>query len=910
MLVMSKGALSAQQAESYYEEKYSQDDYYSETQRVTGQWFGSGAVSLGLYGQVAAEDFRAVLRGNHPASGEVLIHAANGQAERRAGWDATFNAPKSVSIQALVGGDERLAAAHRNAVSRALTELEHYALSRRHGGREWVVTDNIVAARFDHIAARPSQHADDGYGPDPHLHTHVVIANLTRRPDGAWRGLDPVEIYRSQSFATAVYRSELAREVQRLGYRIEVTGSDGRWELAGYSRDQVMAFSRRRQDIEEALRQRGLNGAAAAQNIAHQTRLSKDGRDEQSLRAEWLERARQYDINRPRIAALASGRGQIAAVEDRETLQKALRLSVAHHTEREAVIDRRALEATALQHAMGKADLDGMRSEARTWESSGKLIRAGAAVSAPQGAYTTPAMVALERDNLDLMHQGRGQAKPIGVPAEVSTWALERGLSSEQTQAAQLTITARDWITSIEGRAGAAKTTTVGAIRQFAEERGYDVRGFAPTTRAVKALAEAGIDARTVASLLENALARDTAGEVWIIDESSLLSTAQTNRLLHKAKAAGVERLVFVGDQRQHHAIEAGRPIFQMQQPGLAVARLETIRRQRDPALRAAVTHAASGEISEAIDLLERQNKIREIPNSDQRYKAIAREYLVAHEARERILVVSPANEERRQLNAAIRAVLKDAGYVAGHGVEHTVLVNRDLTRAQRGTAQGYDAGDVVRFTRGSKVMGLARGSYATVVSVDREGNRLLVTAADGRRIEYSSARLSGVEVFREERRVFARGDRIQFRAPERSLKVANGEFGAIIELDSKQAVLRMDDGRELSASLDRLPHVDYGYASTSHSSQGATVDRVIVNIDTARSPELVNRKQFYVSISRARSDVRLYTDNRERMGQAVNRSREKSTALEWVHTKPSHGLRIVPERELHSLNRSYTIRR
>jgi len=910
MLVMSKGALSAQQAESYYEEKYSQDDYYTETQRVAGQWFGSGAASLGLSGEVATEDFRAVLRGNLPATGEVLIYAANGQAERRAGWDATFNAPKSVSIQALVGGDERLAAAHRDAVSRALTELEHYALSRRHGGREWVVTDNIVAARFDHMAARPSQHADDGYGPDPHLHTHVVIANLTRRPDGAWRGLDPVEIYRSQSFATAIYRSELAREVQRLGYRSEVTGSDGRWELAGYSREQVMAFSRRRQDIEEALRQRALNGAAAAQNIAHQTRLSKDGRDEQSLRGEWLERARQYGIDHSRIATLASGRGAIATGEDQETLQKALRLSVAHHTEREAVIDRRALEATALQHTMGKADLDSVRSQASAWERREKLIFVGTAVSAPQGAYTTAEMVALERDNLDLMGQGRRQAKPIGVPAEVSGWALQRGLSSEQTQAAQLTIAAKDWLTAIEGRAGAAKTTTVGAIRQFAEERGYRVRGFAPTTRAVKALAEAGINARTVASLLESQLNTSKSEDVWIIDESSLLSTGQVNRMLHKARDAGVERLVFVGDLRQHHAIEAGRPLFQMQQAGMPVGRLETIRRQRDPNLLAAVTHAAGGEIAEAIGLLERQNRIREIPNSDQRYKAIAREYLVAHEARERILVVSPANEERRQLNAAIRAALTERGYVAGHGVEHAVLVNRDLTRAQRRTAQSYDAGDVVRFTRGSKLIGLARGSYATVVSVDRGDNRLMVTAADGRPIEYSPGRLSGVEVFREEWRVFARGDRIQFRAPERSLKVANGELGAIIEFDSKRAAIRMDDGRELGASVDRLRHLDYGYASTSHSSQGATVDRVIVNIDTARSAELVNRKQFYVSISRACSGVSLYTDNRKRMGHAVNRSREKSTALERVQTKPNHGLKIVPERELHALNRSYAIRR
>ena len=197
-------------------------------------------------------DPAAVLRGLRPASGEVLVHKANAYDDRRAGWDATFNAPKSVSIQGLVGDDHRLIEEHGKAVSRALVELEQYALSRRRGGSEWVVTGNVVAARFDHIAARPASGVEDGYGPDPHLHTHVVIANMTRRPDGEWRGLDPIEIYRAQAFATAVYRSELARQVQQLGYEIRVAGHDGRWELADYTREQVMAFSRRRQDRADA----------------------------------------------------------------------------------------------------------------------------------------------------------------------------------------------------------------------------------------------------------------------------------------------------------------------------------------------------------------------------------------------------------------------------------------------------------------------------------------------------------------------------------------------------------------------------------------------------------------------------------------------------------------------------------
>ena len=162
----------------------------------------------------------------------------------------------------------------------------------------------------------------------------------------------------------------------------------------------------------------------------------------------------------------------------------------------------------------------------------------------------------------------------------------------------------------------------------------------------------------------------------------------------------------------------------------------------------------------------------------------------------------------------------------------------------------------------------------------------------DGRAVEYNPARLTGVDLFREERRVIAKGDRIQFRAPDRALGVVNGEFATVVAIDDRKAALRMDDGREVKAAVSRLRHIDYGYASTSHSSQGATVDRVIVNIDTARSAELVNRKQFYVSISRARHGVTIYTDDSSALRHAVGRTREKSIALERLNLNVGRDLK------------------
>ncbi len=636
-----------------------------------------------------------------------------------------------------------------------------------------------------------------------------------------------------------------------------------------------MAFSRRRQDIEEALARRGLNGAAAAQNIAHQSRLAKDRRGEYELRAEWQVRAHEYGIviqprRRPSI-------GPAAHAE----IEGAVDYALAHNTEREAVIDRRALEAAALQHAMGRASLDEIRDENRRRQERGQLLAVLSSEATAQTYFTTPEMIALERDNLDLMRAGHGRAAPIAQPTEIQRWAADRSLLSDQAEAAKITLTARDWLTAIEGRAGSAKTTTVGAIAELAREHGYSVEGFAPTTRAVRSLSEAGVNARTIASLVENRSLPAGDKQFWIVDESSLLSTRQTNRLLHRARDQGVERIVFLGDQRQHHAIEAGRPIFQMQQAGMPVARLDVIRRQRDPNLRQAVTLAAAGRIADALTLLESHNRVHEITMANDRYEAIAREYLAAHETGERVLVVSPAKDERRQLNAAIRDLLGTGGHIAAAGREQTVLLNRNLTRAQRTNARNYEVGDVVLYRRGSKKLGLSRGGYASVEALDPKHNRISVRAEDGRRLQYHPTRPSGVEVFRPEHRVFAVGDRIQFRAPDRALKVANGEFATIVAINDAKAVLRTDTGREVNASLQRLRHIDYGYASTSHSSQGATVDRVVVNIDTFRSAEFVNRKQFYVSISRVRDGVTIYTDHREALRHAVNRNREKSVALE-----------------------------
>lgn len=242
MLTISK-PLSAGQARSYHAEEFAngRDNYYTQGKQIVGEWLGRLAEEWGLKGEVRDEQFHRVSEGQHPISGEQLVRHqspreyVNEQGEKiktmehRAGWDATFSAPKSVSLTALVGNDDRVREAHRESVSVALGEMERFVQARLGGNLPAETTRKWVAARFEHDSSRPV----DGYAA-PQLHTHVVFFNITQTANGDSRALQPRELYKSQQYATAIYRSELASRLKELGYDVE-RGRSGQPEIKGYS---------------------------------------------------------------------------------------------------------------------------------------------------------------------------------------------------------------------------------------------------------------------------------------------------------------------------------------------------------------------------------------------------------------------------------------------------------------------------------------------------------------------------------------------------------------------------------------------------------------------------------------------------------------------------------------------------
>jgi len=300
------------------------------------------------------------------------------------------------------------------------------------------------------------------------------------------------------------------------------------------------------------------------------------------------------------------------------------------------------------------------------------------------------------------------------------------------------------------------------------------------------------------------------------------------------------------------------------------------------------VEQLSRGNVREAIERLDTQGRVHEIPDRGERLKEIAREYAAKPEG---TLVVSPDNESRRAINQVIHQEMQTRGKVDTHEHKQRVLVARqEITGADRQWASQYEPGDVIRYTRGSKTHGLEAGEYARVEHTNEKENLVTVKRENGEQVSYDPRRLHGVTLYRETERGFSQGDRVQFTAPNRERHIANRELGTVEKIDdSGNLQLRLDSGRTVAFNIKENPHLDYGYAVTSHSSQGQTADRVLVHVDTEQAGEkLVNRRLAYVAVSRGRYDAQVYTNDKGQLTEQLGRDVSHRSAIEPSRQSPS----------------------
>ena len=857
--MLSIGALaSAAQGASYYE----RDGYYAKDDpghREASAWAGKGAEELGLKGPVDADTFRAVLEGRVPDGSDTRLgrRGKDGEIVHRPGRDLTFSAPKSVSIAALVGGDKRIVEAHDRAVAATLAWVERNAAETRMkdpglnpgqapetGRMARVGNQKIVAATFRHDTSRNL---------DPQLHSHAVLANMVRGGDGKWRSMANEGLYLQQKLIGMLYRNELAAGLSRLGYAIEKTHADGRFEIGGVPRAAVEAFSTRRAEIEAAMEERGLGASAdhprLAERAALMTRAAKRDIDRDELVSVWQRQAADLGLD---TGALVAGALDKAAVAERgpaaaargdvgdareagatgmgapagertpgadgdraprhETVverppqspaAEAVAWAMAHLSEREAVFARTDLFAAALAHAPGAAAIGDVQREVAALEKAGTLH----VVNMPgaEDSLATERTAGEERETVALMRGGQGRGKAPMRGWQVQGHLNKGPLTAGQKDAVKLILSAKDRTVGVQGYAGTGKTTMLNRARVLAEKKGYRMAGLAPSASAVQTLAsEAGIESETLqrflarnAGVAEGRLTRKGAREmraafaktILVVDEGSLASTVQARDLLRIAGALRIPRVVLVGDAKQLDAVDAGKPFAQLQAAGMRTATMDEIMRQRDPALKEAVEASLAGEIGKAFDKLG--ENVAEVKPDNIAGAVAARWLRLSEEARANTGVMAPSHELRQAINGHIRERLTREGRIHGPAMQNERLVSKGYTNAEKALAGNYAAGDAVAFHRPYKRIGVGKGDERRVMGVDHKAGSVLLDDGKGGRVAWKPEEIGGRRGGSE----VYRAEEIELRAGDR-IRWTRNDAGLGLVNSRTAEVLAVGNGR------------------------------------------------------------------------------------------------------------------
>lgn len=636
---------------------FAKDDYYTaEHASEATAWGGEGAKELGLTGEVKKEDFEKILNGILP-SGEAVGQVEN----RQTGTDLTFSMPKSASVMAYVAGDTRVLAAHMEAVKKTMGWVEKtYAEGRtyeRTKSGEPVKTGNLVYAIFQHDTSRAL---------DPQGHLHVVIANMTKIADGAWRALHNGQIWKNNTTIGAAYHAQFSAELQKLGYRTEVTGKHGQFEIQGVPKEVLKEFSQRREDILAKAEELGIKSTEGLRDVTKRTRDPKlHVEDRQALGASWVARAEARGFDGKALVAEATARAGDSRADERPStfgrLQEVIKDVAAtlgnlfnrgdplvdrtlkslvspadlrsQHAVASAVrmLEQReaAFSTSEVTHAALGLGLAGVTAE-RVDQRVSELIRTERLIPGTNDRIDktlthviTPHALATETKILAEIDRGRGAVAPIVAPDQVverlQAAAGDRPLNAGQLAAATLALSSTDRIVAIQGVAGAGKSTTIAAIARVAEAEGKRVVGLAFQNKMVGDLREgAGIEAQTVSSFVNAYIRPAMQGQgekfeaaraalsntVVILDEASMVGNEPMQHLTTIANQLGLDKLDIIGDRQQIAAIDAGKSFSLIQAHGVALARMDDNLRQRTDQLRTVAALANVGRVQQALHVL------------------------------------------------------------------------------------------------------------------------------------------------------------------------------------------------------------------------------------------------------------------------------------------------------------------
>jgi len=851
-----------------------------QAQETVGHWVGKFAEAMGLIGTVTKEAFDRLCDNLHPITGEQLTLRNND--ERRIGTDNVFSGVKSFSIiEALADAEERqrLYQAFDAAINETVAddiEPDMKTRTRKGGQDSDRVTGNLVAAGYDHLTARP---VDENTPPDMHRHRHLFVFNATHDAEEmAAKATQLGDIFRDRPYYQAVFYARLTEKLKALGYGIDKR-EGGSWEVAGVPQSMIDTFSKRTDEVEAEAERLGIDDPSRKAELGGKTRNKKQkDLTYGELREAWF--AQLDDAEREALAtvyASAKVNREQAADRDKVTPAAAVAYALAHCSEQLSVTPEREIKRVALLYGLG--DVRPKDIDREMQEPCHGLMQAD--IDGRRMA-TTHALQAEEDGIIGFAARGIGAVAPVGVAEGLDRLRSDgKPLNDGQWQAVTGLLGSENRVNIVQGPAGAGKTDMLSKYRDGMGLAGKSVMFLASSADAVSVLHKDGFaDARTVAHfLLDEKMQRAAAGGTLVIDETSMLGHKDAVRLFAVAKERDV-RLVFVGDPMQHGSVPRGALMrILTDYAGVKPFRLTRIMRQRDERYLDAAKLLSQGLTGEGFDALDAMDWVKEREDAGERYRELAAEYVQARQDKETVLVVSPTHREAAAITAAIRDGLREAKLIGAEDQPYTHLVPVQLSEAERGLTRNYRKGDILQFHQNAK------GGFV-------KGDRFTVTDPATVPVELASK----FSVYRPHSIGLAVGDDIRFTSKvwtvDRKHKLDNGTHRTIAEI-RPDGSLRLDNGWVVSKDAGHFRH---GVVETSFGSQGKTVQRVILGM-AAGSAGAMNQEQMYVSATRGKLRLSLYTDDKDAVKRAIPRSSQKLAAVD-LRPKTPEPFRQLKERE------------
>jgi DNA primase catalytic core len=864
--------------------------------------------------------------------------------QHRAGHDIVFNFDKSVSITGVHDG--RVYDAAMKASRAGLEAMQQYAQVRRGGDHPATTTNQWMVAMFPHTTARPERtEIAPGEWIDysaPHFHVHGFWMNLGRDGEGKMRAVQPRVMFDTQKYGAAVANSVLAMELKKLGYEVQ-QGTNHAVTIAGYSAEYLKAESPRSEQIKKTVAESGYEGRRAEEVVAHSYRKEKDDRPAEEIQADHLRMAAKYGNEHEKILLAAKLRAEgievSSAITRPErpvmTAERALTWAKEKLSTRADVFTERELLTEALWVSQGYVTLPPLEAELKRRAQNEHMFIQGVAaefmraphamaVNEPGMRYTTLEAKERERLVIALAQAGVGTRQAIlsegTTRSDIHRWFAHlnggNGLNPEQAQAVLEQGSTQDRVTALIGGAGVGKTKGVMIpIKDLYESAGYEVLAVGPTGRSRREAQEAGIQNTMTLQklvLVDDAWLHKKKGldpekpRLLFVDESSLASSVMMEKLLQSRPK---DRIILVGDPRQHESIEAGRIFEELIQAGILTSRVDRIVRQKPDWYLRVVEKLQEGQPSGALDLLQEHGNVHIHQKPAERIRVLAEKYA---DHPNHTYAVSPSNEGRKQINEAVREVLRERNLLAPDTLTQApIYVSRqDLTPADLRVAAQYRVGDIIEYQSKNKATGWGRGQYAEVVKRNTDAAnpwvevQLYGKTGPGSTLRYNPETVNKVSVYERQDRTLAVGDKIALKKKWHGLE--NGDSLRILEIEPNGNVKAQAEtkngkpGQVIPFNIHRMPHWDHGYASTSYSIQGATDEYVLVDVATSdkKTAAAISQAFLYVAGSRGRLGIEFFTDDLNRVKNLLADSKVKDKALspdEIQALRPTTKATIIP---------------